>query len=128
MKKLFFLILILTSFVNISFSQSYNWITPNKNYLKLAVIEDAMYRITRTDFTNAGITTTSIDPRTVKVYNKGAEIPVYFQGEGDGVFDAADYIDFFGTRTYGGIQKTYDVNNNVKYTKDEYQCVSTGTP
>ena len=72
MKKLFFLILILTSSVNISLSQNYNWITPNKNYLKLAVIEDAMYRITRTDFTNAGITTTSIDPRTVKVYNKGA--------------------------------------------------------
>lgn len=120
MKKLFFLILILTSSVNLSLSQNYNWITPNKNYLKLAVIEDAMYRITRTDFTNAGITTTSIDPRTVKVYNKGAEIPVYFQGESDGVFDAADYIDFFGTRTYGGIQKTYDVNNNVVYTKDEY--------
>ncbi len=120
MKKLFFLIFILTSAVNISFSQNYNWITPNKNYLKLAVIEDAMYRITRTDFTNAGISTTSIDPRTVKVYNKGAEIPVYFQGESDGVFDATDYIDFFGTRTYGGIQKTYDVNNNVMYTKDEY--------
>lgn len=120
MKKIFFLLLILTSTVNFSFSQNYNWITPNKNYLKLAVIEDAMYRITRTDFTNAGINTANIDPRTVKVYNKGAELPVYFQGESDGVFDAADYIDFFGTRNYGGIQKTYDVNNNVMYTKDEY--------
>lgn len=111
-----FLILLSTD----SYSQTYNWITPNKNYLKLSVVEDAVYRITRTDFTNAGITTSSIDPRTIKVYNKGAEIPIYFQGDSDGVFDATDYLDFYGKRNYGGLTKYYNVDNVVMYTKDEY--------
>ncbi|MBV6479572.1 MAG: hypothetical protein HGGPFJEG_02357 [Ignavibacteria bacterium] len=101
-------------------SQNYGWITPNKDYLKLAVIEDGMYRISRTDFTNAGINTASIDPRTVKVYYKGSEIPVFFQGESDGTFDASDYLDFYGIRSYGGPTNYYTIDNAVYYTKDEY--------
>jgi len=120
MKKYLFSLLILLFLSNFSFSQSYNWITPNKAYLKLSVIDDGIYRITRTDFTNAGVSTATIDPRTVKVYNKGVQIPIFFQGESDGVFDASDYFDFYGTRVYGGPTKHYDVNNVVIYTKDEY--------
>ena len=120
MNRLLFLILILVFSVNFSFSQNYNWITPNKNYLKLSVVDDGIYRISRTDFTNAGISTASIDPRTVKVYNKGSEIPLYFVGENDGVFDVNDYFDFYGTRTYGGLTKYYTVDNALYYTKDEY--------
>lgn len=34
--------------INSSRAQSgYNWIVPNKAYLKLSVIEDALYRITK---------------------------------------------------------------------------------
>lgn len=106
--------------INKTQSQNYNWITPNKTYLKMYVAEDAMYRITRTDFTSAGITTTGIDPRTVKVYNRGNQIPIFFQGESDGVFDASDYLDFYGTRNYGGLTKTYDEANALIYTTNEY--------
>jgi len=77
-------------------AQNYNWITPNKDYLKMYVNDDGMYRINKTDFTNSGVTAT-IDPRTVKVYNKGVQIPIYFNGESDGIFDPADYFDFYGT-------------------------------
>lgn len=103
-----------------AFPQNYNWIVPNKAYLKLSVIEDAMYRITRTDFTNAGVNTATIDPRTVRVFNKGNQIPIHFDGESDGVFDNADYFDFYGTRTYGGQTNYYNENNVLQYTKDEY--------
>jgi len=120
MNKYFYSLIALLFFSNFSFSQNYNWITPNKAYLKLSVVDDGIYRITRTDFTNAGISTATIDPRTVKVYNKGVQIPIFFQGESDGVFDASDYFDFYGTRVYGGPSKHYNVNNGVAYTKDEY--------
>jgi hypothetical protein len=106
--------------INSSRAQSYNWIVPNKAYLKLSVIEDALYRITKTDFTNAGVNTSTVDPRTVKVFNKGVQIPIYFEGETDGVFDNADYFDFFGTRTYGGVTKFFNQDNGLVYTKDEY--------
>lgn len=120
MKKTLFFISILLNISSFSFSQSYNWITPNKAYLKLSVNDDGMYRISRTDFTNAGINTAVIDPRTVKVFYKGSEIPIYFSGESDGLFDAADYLDFYGTRARGGITKYYTIDNIVAYTKDEY--------
>ncbi|MEO6695421.1 MAG: C25 family cysteine peptidase [Ignavibacteria bacterium] len=120
MKKYFLLLIAILLISKISFTQSYNWITPNKAYLKLSVNDDGVYRITRTDFTNAGISTNAIDPRTVKVFNKGIELPIFFQGETDGVFDAADYLDFYGTRVYGGPSKHYNVNNVLAYTKDEY--------
>ena len=100
-------ILFLIVFCGLSYSQNYNWITPNRNYLKLFIIEDGIYRITQNEFTQAGINTSSIDPRTIKLYCLGQEIPVYFQGDQDGVFDPNDYLDFYGTRNYGGNTKTY---------------------
>ncbi|MEO8664379.1 MAG: C25 family cysteine peptidase, partial [Ignavibacteria bacterium] len=122
MKKLLFILFITFSFFHFknSFSQNYNWITPNKSYLKMYLADDGMYRINKVDFTNAGVNTAIVDPRTVKVYNKGVQIPVYFQGETDGVFDAADYLDFYGTRNYGGLTTTYDQNNVLSYTTNEY--------
>src|SRR5436853_3282616 len=122
MKYLYTLILFI-SFSITSYSQNYSWIIPNKPYLKLYVIDDAVYRINRNDFIQAGINTSNIDPRTVKVYYKGNEIPIYFEGEQDGVFDDADYLDFYGTRNYAGLTNTYhDVNgtNVVHYVTDEY--------
>ena len=110
-------------FYGVSFSQNFNWITPNKNYLKLYVIENGIYRITKTEFTQAGISTANIDPRTVKVYFKGGEIPVYFEGEQDGSFDANDYLDFYGNRNYGGLTNTYNLsydNTLIDYVTDEY--------
>jgi len=115
-----FAILILIMFAEIAYPQNFNWITPNKFYLKLYVLDDAMYRITRADFTNAGINTANVDPRTIKVFNKGVEIPVYFQGDTDRVFDPNDYMDLYATRNYGGATKYYTVDNTVFYQKDEY--------
>ncbi|MBK8553017.1 MAG: T9SS type A sorting domain-containing protein [Ignavibacteria bacterium] len=120
MKKLVLLALLFIFYTNNSFSQNYNWITPNKTYLKMYVADDGMYRLNKTDFENSGISTNSIDPRTVKVFSKGNQIPVFFSGEQDGNFGASDYLDFYGTRNYGGITTTYDHNNFVAYTTNEY--------
>lgn len=109
--------------IGISYSQNYNWITPDKTYLKLFVAADGMYRISQSDFTQAGINTVIIDPRTVKLYYKGSEIPLYFEGEQDGSFDANDYIDFYGTRNYGGLTNTYLASFSptaLNYVTDEY--------
>lgn len=119
MKKILLpLLLIIT--VNYVFAQNYNWITPNKTYLKLYVAEDGIYNITYSDFISAGISANFIDPRTVKVYNKGNEIPIYFNGEGDGKFTDSDFLEFYATRNFGGITKTYDQNNVLLWTTDEY--------
>lgn len=120
MKRILFILLI---FSNISIAQNFNWITPNKSYLKLYVIEDGIYRLNRTDFINAGINPTSIDPRTIKVFFKGAELPIYFFGQDNGVFDDTDFMDFFGQRNYGGNTITYKEQggtNVVDYSTNEF--------
>lgn len=118
--KILFTVLIFVFTFNVSNSQNYNWITPGNTYLKMYVADNGIYRITKSDFDNAGISVTGINPRTIKVLNKGNQIPVFFNGESDGVFDANDYFDFYGTRNYGGLTNTYDYFNNVLYVTDEY--------
>jgi len=120
LKKSIIPFFICLSTINISFSQNYNWITPNKTYLKLYVTENGMYRINKTDFTDNGINVAKINPRTVKVLYNGAEIPVYFKGESDGIFNDSDYIDFYGKRNAGGNTITYNDNNTLAYTTNEY--------
>jgi len=107
--------------INISYSQNFNWITPNKTYLKLYLVQDGVYRINKTDFTNAGISTTTIDPRTVKVLYKGSQIPIYFEGEADGVFNDNDFFDFYGVRNSGGNTNYLNgYDNTLEYSKNEY--------
>ncbi|MEO8514784.1 MAG: C25 family cysteine peptidase, partial [Ignavibacteria bacterium] len=104
-------------------SQSFNWIIPNKTYLKMYASDDGIYRITRNEFIQSGINTSNIDPRTVKVLYKGNEIPIYFEGEQDGSFDANDYLDFYGKRNCGGLTTTYLASygpTTLDYTTDEY--------
>jgi len=118
-KTICFLVILLAVTTN-SFAQNYNWITPGRTYLKMYVADDGIYRIGKTDFTNAGISVSTIDPRTVKVYFKGSQIPIYFSGEQDGVFNDIDFFDFYGTRNYGGITNTYSEHNIVVYTTNEF--------
>ncbi len=101
-------------------AQNYNWITPGQTYLKMYVVDDGIYRIDKNDFVNAGISVSSIDPRTVKLYYKGNQLAIYFNGEQDGVFNDTDYFDFYGQRNYGGLTKSYDVYDAVNYTTEEY--------
>jgi len=119
MKKtiLIFAILVIA---NLSFSQNYNWITPNQTYLKLYLVDDGIFRLNKSDFTSAGVNTDVIDPRTFKLYYKGAQIPAFVNGESDGVFNDTDYIDFYGKRNYGGLTNSYNSNNEVFYVTDEY--------
>ncbi len=119
----FFALILVFLISNISNAQNYSWITPNTPYLKMYVVDDGIYRINKIDFINGGINPNQIDPRTVKVYNKGNQIPIYFYGEQDGVFNDSDYFDFSGSRNYGGLTITYqELNSNTvpAYTTNEY--------
>ena len=109
--------------LNTSSAQNFSWISPNTPYLKFYVIEDGIYRINKSDFINAGINPNNIDPRTVKLFYKGNQQPIYFEGEQDGVFNDSDYFDFYGKRNYGGTTVTYKElggTNVVDYITDEY--------
>lgn len=65
--------------------------------LKIGVTEDGMYQLTYSDIVGAGFSLAGINPQTIKITNRGQEIPLYLAGENDGVFDPTDTILFYGT-------------------------------
>ena len=120
MKYAYIFVFLILSSVSIQ-AQNYTWITPGKTYLKLFIVDDGIFRINKADFQNAGISVTTIDPRTVKVLYKGQQQPIYFQGESDGTFDDPDFFDFYAHRNNGGLTQFRDgYSNEVLYSQNEY--------
>ena len=73
---------------------------------KIIVNQDGIYRVDKSDLQNAGLEVSLLDPRKIKIYDRGSEIPIYVSGEADGFFDDADYIEFYGAATKNDY--TYD--------------------
>ncbi len=79
-----------------------SWFNSTAKYVKLAIGNDGIYRITRTQLTTLDPSIVNVDPRTFQVYDHGKEVPILVSGEGDGVFDSSDYIEFPALRNYTG--------------------------
>ena len=68
---------------------------------KISVTESGMYSITASELAAAGADVTAIMPRTLKLINRGKQIPIFVRGEGDDRFDPTDEIIFYGERQHG---------------------------
>ncbi|MDP3148715.1 MAG: C25 family cysteine peptidase [Ignavibacteria bacterium] len=77
------------------------WIDYNTVYLKIGVSKDAIYHLTYNGL-SPYLNLSSIIPKTLKLYKKGIEVPIYVKGEDDNVFDPEDFIEFVGERNMGG--------------------------
>ncbi|MBI3221322.1 MAG: hypothetical protein HYZ44_17560 [Bacteroidetes bacterium] len=89
-----------------SFGQYSNeWINFNQSYYKISVANDGLYRITYNDLQSANFPVNSVDPRLIKLYHRGKEQAILVQGESDAVFNSSDYIEFYGQRNDGTLDK-----------------------
>lgn len=77
-----------------------NWIDYSKTHYKLSVIRDGIYRIRYNDLLSYGISPASLNPKTIKIFKRGEQIPLYIEGEDDLSFDENDFIEFWCTRNY----------------------------
>lgn len=95
--------------LTISFSSigqySNNWIDFNQTYYKIAVAKEGLYRLTYSDLLSANFPVNSINPGLIKLYHRGKEQAIFIQGELDGVFHPTDYIEFYGQRNDGTLDK-----------------------
>lgn len=78
-----------------------NWIDYSKTYYKLAVAKDGIFRITHNDLISYGIDPSTINPKTIKIFRKGKQVPLFIYGEDDFSFNLNDYIQFWCERNYG---------------------------
>ncbi|HEU5292679.1 MAG TPA: hypothetical protein VFU05_18650, partial [Cyclobacteriaceae bacterium] len=77
------------------------WIKFNQQYYKIPVAKDGIYRLTYADLENAGFPAGSTDPRRIQIFHRGIEQHIRVQGEIDAIFNASDYIEFYGKKNDG---------------------------
>jgi Peptidase family C25 len=96
----------------LSFAQPFGneWIDFNKEYYEIAVAEDAIFKITHSDLQSVGFPVNSVDPRRIQLFHRGVEVAIYIEGQGDAIFDPADFIEFFGEKNDGTLDKDLYVN------------------
>ncbi len=87
------------------------------DFYKIYVNEDGMYKITGSDFQEAGLDLNNVNPNTLKIYNNGGlqlqhnvdaprpdsliENAIIIEDGADGVFNTDDYILFYGMSLKG---------------------------
>ncbi len=71
------------------------WLPPDPGY-RVSVEHAGIYKLTYGDLSGAGVLDTNPDPRTFRLYNKGQEVAIHVEGEGDGQFGVDDYVLFYG--------------------------------
>lgn len=98
-----------------------NWINFENNYIKLGIYKDGVYRFRYNDFIELGINPSIINPKKLKILNKGKEIPIFVFGENDEVFNTNDYIEFVGIRNLpGNHRETSNFGEPYNEYKDRY--------
>jgi hypothetical protein len=89
-----------------------DWWEAGRQYYRIPITQDGMYRLTYTQLSNAGIDLQTLPISTIAMYYRGKSIPI--------IVDIADanfqnwYIDFYGTRKYGD-SAFYDIYNDTSY-------------
>ncbi len=94
-----------------------NSVLKTGDWYKIAIAGDGIYKIDRVFLENLGFDVANLDPRNIRIYGNGGvmlpelssathsddllESAIFVQGESDGVFDASDYILFYGKATVG---------------------------
>ena len=85
---------------------SNSWINFNNTYFKFKVGSDDIYRINKTKLDSLGFS--NVTGNQFAIFREGVEIPI--RTSTNGVFGANDYIEFFGRKADGKIDKQLYTN------------------
>ena len=96
MKNGLLLICFLLSTLTVNAQFGNEWIRPSQKYLKFSVTQAGIYRVSYQDIKTADASLLSTNPTTWQLFFRGQEVAIRVVGEKDGVFDAQDYIEFYG--------------------------------
>lgn len=76
------------------------WINPSKNYLKLKVAENGIYKLTYEEMVAAGFIDTKINGSDLQLINYGTDQAIYVS---DNDFGPGDHIEFYGEKNTIGL-------------------------
>jgi len=92
-----------------------NWIDYSKQYVKLAIPSDGIYKIGYNDLVNYGLEPSSINPASIKIFCKGKELPLFLKTDQSGYFSQNDYMEFWAEKNYGSPNYRQIVPQGVDY-------------
>lgn len=99
-RLIFLLLLFIALFCKSSHAQNtygFEWIKTDQPYLKLKLVNEGIYRINASDIPSWS----SFNPQKFQLFRDGVEQSIFVAGEGDGVFGAGDFIEFYGAPNDG---------------------------
>lgn len=88
---------------SLAWCQNYGneWVDHGRRYWRFKVAVEAIHRIDSTALANAGFPVATVDPRHIMVFGRERQVPIFVQGEEDGVFNSGDHIEFHARRNDG---------------------------
>ncbi len=146
-KKGVLFIVFIVAFLKVN-SQTTNSVLANGNWYKFSIDTTGVFKIDQNFLQSLGINTTNVDPRNIKIYgNGGAMLPqrnsdfryndleenaIFVAGESDGVFNAQDYILFYGKGPHDWILnpglETAEHRQNIYSDKSYYFLTINSSP
>ena len=89
-----------------------NSVLQNGDWYKIGLAQDGVYKLSFSFLQSLGIDVSTLNPQNIRIYGNGGgmlpelnstprkddlvENAIFVQGEGDGIFDATDYVLFYG--------------------------------
>ncbi|HEY0979136.1 MAG TPA: C25 family cysteine peptidase [Flavobacteriales bacterium] len=87
-------------FSGMALAQPYGneWIDHDKQYWYFNLDREGIFRIDSATLSAAGFPLATLDARDIQVFGRERQVPIYIQGEEDGVLNAADFIEFYAPK------------------------------
>ncbi|TGE28082.1 putative type IX secretion system sortase PorU2 [Hymenobacter metallicola] len=79
------------------------WIVPSQQYYKIKVSRDGIYRLDYAYLSQAGIS--GVNPQRFQLWRRGQETAIYVGGNNPTVMDNSTYIEFYGQRNDGALDR-----------------------
>ncbi|WP_439881919.1 C25 family cysteine peptidase [Pontibacter sp. MBLB2868] len=79
------------------------WINHSQTYYKIKVVQTGLHRLNYTYLNSLGLA--EVNPQHFQLFRRGKEISLYVAGEADGKLDAQDFIEFYGERNDGALDR-----------------------
>jgi hypothetical protein len=93
--RLMFVILVFTTGLsNKAFCQTLTDPRPNRGSLKIEISSPGIYRVSGSDFSEAKINLSNINPDTFQMFHRDQDIPIIVSSA-DTAWDASDYVEFY---------------------------------
>ena len=86
-------------------SHGNEWINYSQKFYKIKITKSGVYRIDSTAFIAAGIPIGQLDVRTIQLFNRGKEVPLYIESN-DAVLNKDEFIEFYAIKNDGALDSS----------------------